>query len=98
MQSKELVAQAFGANYALLGAASFQASQETPWQEAHLVLAHSDEPFDGQVAVEFCLQDRPGWEPSSETAYAYLDDLSLGRSSGGPNRVHLPFALAGHPE
>jgi hypothetical protein len=48
--------------------------------------------FTGTVTIHFRLRD----DGDSSASTVYLDEVSLGRTAGGPFRAYLPLALKGY--
>ncbi|MGQ9553252.1 MAG: fibronectin type III domain-containing protein [Anaerolineae bacterium] len=88
---KVLLITLYNSELQAVAATSLQSQQPTDWQRLSLVATTDDVPYQGELTIEICLQDPPGSpETFAETTFAYLDDISLGRSSGGPMRVFVP--------
>jgi hypothetical protein len=66
---------------------SFSASSNSDWQQAWLPL-NLTEVYTGPVGVRFSLT-----QTGPTQTVIYLDEVSLGGSWGGPNRVNLPIIL-----
>jgi len=64
--------------------------EATDWQHVSLTLA-AEGTFTGTVAVQF--EMRSG---DAATATVYLDEVSLGRTPGGPYKSYLPVTLLGN--
>jgi len=97
--SKELLALLVDEESNILDSVSLQSQTESDWQHLSLVATGEETPFTGSITVELCLQDPPGsTAPFTETVYAYLDDISFGRSSGGPFKVFLPATFQSGPQ
>ncbi len=75
---------------AVLAYSGIQSQTPTGWLHSYLAVTSSDILYSGEVTVEICLRDREGSPTTYETVAAYVDDFSLGRSSGGPYRTLLP--------
>jgi hypothetical protein len=88
--------RAYDGSQVLLNSASLQSQQDTGWKQLVLPLHDSDEPYSGAVTLEIGLEYPPGTQPPSPV-HIYIDDISLGRSSGGPYRLRLPLQLLTAP-
>jgi hypothetical protein len=64
--------------------------EATDWQHVSLSLAAGGT-FTGTVAVQFEMRNG---DPA--TATVYLDEVSLGRTPGGPHKSYLPVTMLGH--
>jgi len=65
----------------------------TDWLADHLFTNDQDALWTGSVTIEICLRDPEGPTTSDVTERAYVDDISLGSSAGGPEKAYLPLAL-----
>ena len=91
-----LQATLYDAEMAVLATTSAQSQEPAEWEWLSLVAGTSDALYYGQLTVEVCLADQPGApEPTAEETYAHLDDISLGRSGGGPFRAYIPMLYRG---
>jgi hypothetical protein len=61
------------------------------WQHLWLYAASEDAYFTGTVTVNFQLRN----DGDSTASTVYLDEVSLGRTAGGPFKAYLPLALKG---
>jgi hypothetical protein len=61
------------------------------WQHLWLYAASEDAYFTGTLTVHFQLRN----DGDSTASTIYLDEVSLGRTAGGPFKAYLPLALKG---
>ncbi|MGD9048423.1 MAG: carboxypeptidase-like regulatory domain-containing protein, partial [Anaerolineae bacterium] len=62
------------------------------WQHVWMYAASANAYFTGTVTIHFRLRD----DGDSSASTVYLDEVSLGRTAGGPFRAYLPLALKGY--
>ena len=88
---KVLLITLYNSELQVITSTSLQSQEPTGWQRLSLQAATDDIPYHGELTVEICLEDPPGSpETLAEATDAYVDDISLGRSSGGPIRAFVP--------